>query len=146
MKDMNKIKVVCEVSEDYKTKIKISSSKDIYDNIKPFFDDVINYKERMAVICINKANHIIGYNVLSEGGVSGTTVDVKIIMQHAILTNSSNIILIHNHPSGNLKASNADIMITKKVSEACKVMDITLLDHLIITDESFYSFADNGQI
>ena len=143
---MNKIKMICEVSEEYELGLKIKSSKDIYKNILPFFDDVINYKERMAVICLNKANDIVGYNVISEGGVSGTVVDVKIIMQHAILTNSSHIIMIHNHPSGNLEPSVADIKITSKIKQACSVMDVELLDHLIISSSDYYSFADEDKI
>lgn len=143
---MNKLKLVLETPVKYRTKPSLRNSEDTYEQIKPMFEDVINYKERVVIICVNRANKIIGWNVLSDGGVHASIIDVKIVMQHALLTNSSAIILAHNHPSGTLKPSATDIKITDKVKAACKVMDIEILDHLIITDEGFFSFADEGMI
>jgi DNA repair protein RadC len=83
---------------------------------------------------------------ISDGGISGTITDVRLIMQCAILTNASGIILCHNHPSGNLIPSADDDAATFRVKKACEVMNINLLDHIIISPESFYSFADDGRI
>ena len=85
----------------------------------------------------------MGYAQISSGGLTGTVCDPKIIFQYALQTNASGIILAHNHPSGNLQPSQADIQITEKVREAGKLLDIALLDHLILTGEGFYSLTDN---
>ena len=82
--------------------------------------------------------------MISRGGVTGTVVDTKIIFKAAVENYASSIIICHNHPSGNLKPSDADIKITKNIKEAGKIMEIPLADHLIITDEGYYSFADEG--
>ncbi len=81
---------------------------------------------------------------VSKGGISGTVTDVRIILQAALKSNASGLIICHNHPSGNLNPSESDTKITQKIKEAGNVMDIQLLDHLIINDEDYYSFADNG--
>ncbi len=93
---------------------------------------------------LNRANLVIKKELISRGGVAGTVVDTKIIFKTAIGNHASSIIVCHNHPSGNLKPSEADIKITKNIKEAGKIMEIPLLDHLIITDNGFYSFADEG--
>ena len=95
---------------------------------------------------LNRANKVLGFSKISSGGTSGTLVDVKIIFQIALKSNASSIILGHNHPSGNLKPSDADIRITRTIKEAGKMMEIPLVDHLILTDENYYSFADEGMI
>ncbi len=89
---------------------------------------------------------VLGYTLISEGGITDTTVDVRVILQAALLTNSVAIILAHNHPSGNLKPSRQDMEITKQVKNAAQLMRITVLDHLILTDAGYYSFADEGQL
>ncbi|HNE44520.1 MAG TPA: JAB domain-containing protein, partial [Chitinophagales bacterium] len=91
-----------------------------------------------------KANRIISKEKVSSGGVAGTVVDVKIILRLALQKLASGIILAHNHPSGNLQPSDADISVTKKLRDAAKLMEIAVLDHLIIGDRDYYSFADNG--
>jgi DNA repair protein RadC len=83
---------------------------------------------------------------ISDGGISGTVTDVRLIMQCAILTNASDIILCHNHPSGNLVPSAMDSAATKQIKKACELMNIILFDHLIISPENYYSFADDGRI
>jgi DNA repair protein RadC len=94
---------------------------------------------------LNRANKVLGITDLSTGGTNGCIIDLKVIFQYAILATASFIILAHNHPSGSLKPSEADIAITRKVKEACKFLDITLLDHLIISpDERYFSLADEG--
>ena len=98
------------------------------------------------MLYLNKANKIIEKEKVSTGGLSGTVVDVKIILRNALQKLSSGIIFVHNHPSGNLQPSDADISITKKLKDAAKLLEITVLDHLIIGDKNYYSFADNGII
>ena len=88
----------------------------------------------------------MGFTKISSGGTTGTVVDLKVVFQTALKVNAHFIILCHNHPSGNLKPSEADIRITKSIKDAGRFMEIPLLDHLIITDESFFSFADDGMI
>ena len=98
------------------------------------------------MLCVNRAQKVLGWFKISQGGVSGTVVDPKIIMQVALNANASGIILSHNHPSGNLQPSDSDVRLTKKIESGCEFMEISLLDHVILTSEGYYSFADEGQI
>ena len=123
-------------------KLQIKSSRDIYELIYPLISDL--HYEEFWVLYLNKANKIIEKEKVSTGGLSGTVVDVKIILRNALQKLSSGIIFVHNHPSGNLQPSDADISITKKLKDAAKLLEITVLDHLIIGDKNYYSFADNG--
>jgi DNA repair protein RadC len=107
----------------------------------------IDHVERFYAILLNRANQVLGIQLVSIGGTTGTVADPKVIFQAAIKTNACSIIIAHNHPSGNLKPSEADIKLTKKIKEAGSFLDISVLDHLIITsDEKYYSFADEGMI
>ncbi len=121
---------------------KITVSKDVYDIMKPILLDLPH--EEFWLLVLNRANLVIKKELISRGGVSGTVVDTKIIFKAAVENYASSIIICHNHPSGNLKPSEADIRITKNIKEAGKLMEIPLLDHLIITENGFYSFADEG--
>lgn len=103
----------------------------------------IEHREIMFALFLSRSNKLMGYAQISSGGLTGTVCDPKIIFQYALQTNASGIILAHNHPSGNLQPSQADIQITEKVREAGKLLDIALLDHLILTGEGFYSLTDN---
>ena len=98
------------------------------------------------MLYLNKANKVIEKEKISAGGLSGTVVDVKIILKNALQKLASGIILIHNHPSGNLQPSDADISITRKLKDASKLLEMAVLDHLIIGDKNYYSFSDNGII
>lgn len=131
-----------------KTELKqIKSSKDAYDVFKLLFNaDTIEWQEEMVLICLNRANKVIGYYKISKGGMAGTVCDPKIIFTTALNCAASSIIIAHNHPSGNLNPSNEDRKLTEKIKKSGELLDITLLDHLIITDESYYSFADEGNI
>jgi DNA repair protein RadC len=102
--------------------------------------------EEFWVLYLNKANKLIEAEKISSGGLTGTVVDVKIIMNHAVQKLASAIALSHNHPSGNLQPSDADISLTRKMKDAGKLLDILVIDHLIIGDKNYYSFADNGLI
>lgn len=121
---------------------KIKSSQNVYDIMRPYFLDA--KKEQFWVILMNKANGIIKKSKISDGGISGTVVDPKIVFKEALDNLASNIILIHNHPSGNLKPSAADVTITNKIKEAGNLLDIPVLDHIIFTDNGYFSFVDEG--
>ena len=123
-------------------RIKITSSQDAYDAIKPELWDQPH--EEFWLLMLNRANQIIRKERSSAGGVAGTVTDPKIIFKAALQHLASSLILIHNHPSGNLKPSEADLKITKKLKEAGSMLDIPVLDHLIFTDHGYYSFADEG--
>ncbi len=123
-------------------KYKINSSKDAFNFMQPFLED-LSYEE-FWVIYMNRSNRITDQIKISQGGVSGTVIDVRIILKHAIEKLASNLIICHNHPSGNLQPSESDKQITNKLKEAAKFHDIQVLDHLIISDNSYYSFADEG--
>lgn len=120
----------------------ITSSSDAFELINPLIGDLEH--EEFWVLYLNNSNKVKYKAPLSKGGMTGTVVDVRVLFQTALEQKEVGIILAHNHPSGKLKPSDADIQITKKIKEAGKVMDIQLLDHLIITEYSYYSFADEG--
>lgn len=129
---------------DAKNKQKINSSKDAYEIMNPFVADLPH--EEFWVLYLNRSNSLIEKKLISKGGVAETVVDVKIIFKPAIENLASSILLCHNHPSGNSKPSDADLRITKKISEAGKLFEINTLDHIIIYDNSYFSFADEGLI
>jgi DNA repair protein RadC len=120
----------------------IRSSSDVKDLILPYFADLTH--EEFFCIFLNRANKIIKIDQLSKGGISGTVTDVRLIFKNAVLLTASGVIVAHNHPSGNLIPSESDVKITTKIKEAGNLLDIQLLDHLIIYDSNYYSFADNG--
>ena len=121
---------------------KITSSHDIYEIFHPLLADLPH--EEFWIVLLNRSNKIIERQKISQGGISGTVTDVRLILRMALEKLASSLILCHNHPSGNQQPSEADISITQKVKESGKLMDISLLDHIIITDGSYYSFADEG--
>lgn len=131
-------------SEEVEVQQKITSSKIAYDIIKSKLSDLPH--EEFWVLFLSRSNSVIKTECISRGGVSGTVVDVRLILKPAIEHLASGIILTHNHPSGNLKPSQEDIYLTKKVKEAAKLVDIMVQDHLIIADQNYYSFADEGII
>lgn len=123
---------------------KITTSNDAYLIMRSNMLDLPH--EEFWLLILNRANAVIKKELISRGGVSGTVVDTKIIFKTAVEHYASSLIICHNHPSGNLKPSEADIKITKNIKEAGRIMDIPLIDHLIITDSGYYSFADEGMI
>ncbi len=124
--------------------IRIKCSKDVADIFQPLLSDLVH--EEFWILYLNRSNKVITRMKLSQGGVSGTVTDVRIAMKKAVECLASGIILCHNHPSGNLNPSEADTKITQKIKEAGAFMDIQLLDHLIISEKDYYSFADNGLV
>ncbi len=130
--------------ESVPEKGKISGSQDVYLLFKVFLADLQH--EEFWVLLMNRANRVLDRIRISQGGISGTVIDARIILKHAIDRLASSIILCHNHPSGNLKPSDADITITRKIRDSGKTMDIQVLDHIIIAGNSYYSFSDEGLI
>jgi DNA repair protein RadC len=125
-------------------KIKIEDSTDAAEFIKQFYQGDIEIYESFFLLLLNINNQTIGYAKISQGGVASTVVDVKIIAKYVVDSLATGIILAHNHPSGNLNPSSSDISITSKVKEAMKLFDVQVVDHIIVTADSFYSFANNG--
>lgn len=123
---------------------KITSSKDAFNILNVKLSDLPH--EEFWMLLLNRANKVIKTESISKGGISGTVVDVRLVSKSAIEHNTSSVILAHNHPSGNLKPSQQDIDITKKIKEALKLFDINLFDHLIIGEKEYFSFADEGII
>lgn len=126
---------------------KISSSKQAYDIVLSQWDqNQINLFEEFKVILLNRGNRVLGIVSISQGGMTGTIADPKLIFVAALKAAASYIILVHNHPSENLKASTEDIRLTKKLVEGGKLLDILVVDHLIIAKNSYFSFCDEGLI
>jgi len=121
---------------------KITGSKDIYELLKAELLDIPH--EAFWIVLLNRANRVIKKHQISQGGVAGTVADPKIIFKIALEELASGVILAHNHPSGNLTASKADIDLTKKLKESGKLLEIEVLDHLIIAGKNYMSFADEG--
>lgn len=120
----------------------IKCSRDVAEIFQPLLSDLLH--EEFWILFLNRSNKVINRMKLSQGGISGTVTDVRIVMKKAIEYLASGIIVCHNHPSGNLNPSESDTKITQKIREAGNLMDIQLLDHLIISEKDYYSFADNG--
>ncbi len=127
---------------DGREKTKVTGSKDVYDLIKADLLDISH--EEFWILLLNRANRVIKKAQVSQGGVAGTVADPKIIFKLALDELASGIILAHNHPSGNLTASQADLDLTKKLKDAGKLLDIQVLDHLIVAGQKYFSFADEG--
>jgi DNA repair protein RadC len=123
-------------------KIRITSSRDAYDCFYADLTDLVT--EEFWILLLSRNNTVIKKVNVSKGGVAGTVVDTKVIFKHAIENLASSIIICHNHPSGNLKPSEADIKLTKNLKEAGKIMGIAVLDHIIVAEGSYYSFGDEG--
>lgn len=127
---------------DLRERPKITSSREAFDVVAPLFADLGH--EEFWVVFLNRANEVISKKMLSSGGKNGTVVDVKMLFKHAIEAEASGLIAFHNHPSGNLKPSQTDIDLTKKIKESGRMLEIGLFDHLIVSERGYYSFADEG--
>lgn len=122
--------------------LQICSSQDAFNCISPILSDLPH--EEFWILLLNRANRVINKVRISQGGVAGTVVDAKIIFKNALAQLASGLILCHNHPSGNLRPSQADIDITDKIAAAGRTLDVRVLDHLIVSVNGYYSFADEG--
>ena len=127
-------------------KTKITTSESASKVIRQFYFDDISIYESFFILLLNRANNTTGFAKISQGGTAGTVVDIKIIAKYAVDSLSPNIIICHNHPSGNKQPSDADLNITRKIKDALLLLDIKLVDHIIITENDFFSFADNGNL
>lgn len=125
--------------------VQITSSGDAYNFIRQFYGDDIEIFESFYLLLLNTANNTIGYAKISQGGINGTVVDLCIVAKYAVESLATKVIFAHNHPSGNLTPSEDDIRITKNAVEGLKFLDITLLDHLIMTVDGYTSLKDTGK-
>ncbi len=125
-------------------KIPVKSSETVYKLFHPLMGDLEH--EEFWLLMLNRANRILGRFKVSQGGLSGTVIDTRIILKKALDNLASSIIVCHNHPSGNKQPSDADLKITEKLKKAAEMLEIKLLDHVIIADKSYFSFADEGLI
>lgn len=130
--------------EAVKERVTILSSKDVYDCFYPLMCDLPT--EEFWVLMLNQASKIIDKVKISAGGLSATAVDVRCILREALIKRASAIVLCHNHPSGNIRPSKEDDLLTRHVAQASECMDIRLVDHIILTDGAFYSYSDEGRI
>lgn len=141
---------VAEVKISYSPKckaiIKINSAKDAENIFRDIWEEGFSHIEYFYLLLLNRANKVLGYHLLSKGGTASTVVDLKVLLQVILKRNASSIIVAHNHPSGNLKPSQQDKKLTQKIKSACKLMDINFLDHLIMTEDDYYSFADELEL
>ena len=142
---------VAEIKISYSTtstpKIKITSVNKAFEVLLNSWDlDTIELQEEFKVLLLNRANEVLGIYPLSRGGITGTVVDSRLIFAVALKCNATGIILCHNHPSGNLKPSDVDINLTRSIKKCAEFLEITLIDHFIITKNGFYSFSTEGKL
>lgn len=142
--------VIAEIQVSYNTnsrvKQKITSSASAYEILKSNWNEGrLELQEEFKVILLNRSNEVLGIYNMSMGSTSGTVVDIRLLFAVALKCNALGILISHNHPSGNLNPSDADIEITKKIKQASGIFDIKLIDHIIVTHLGYYSFLDNGK-
>ena len=143
--NVSEIKVAYSTSDT--TKVKIKSGEDAYDVLLASWNlDTIELQEEFKILLLNRANEVLGIYPLSKGGITGTVVDQRLIFAVALKCNATGIIMCHNHPSGKLLPSEADITLTKSIAKCSDLLEINLLDHLIITKNGFYSFSNEGKL
>jgi DNA repair protein RadC len=143
--------LISEIKVSYKQKHPlgptVATSSVAHDVLRPLFDqELIEVREEFIVLYLNRANRVKGWYRISAGGLTGTIADIRLILGVALKSASCNVILSHNHPSGNLTASSADLELTRSIKQAAKLMNINVLDHIIITTDSYMSFADAGML
>ncbi len=143
---------VAEIELSYKNpvppsdRIKVTNSIQVYDVLRNHWSEQIDLLEEFVILLLDRAQHVLGLHVVSKGGTAGTVVDPKLVFISAIRTKASSIILAHNHPSGNLKPSQADLSLTNRLVQGGTLLDVKVIDHLIITAHGYFSFADEGLI
>lgn len=151
--DTKKLFRVAEVQLSYKVVHppnecpQIRHSKDAYNILMNLWDmETIDYLEKFLVLLLNRNNKVFGVHTLSKGGVSGTIVDTKVLFALVLKSGATGMVLSHNHPSANHSPSSADIQLTKRIKQGAELLDITLIDHIIVSRFGFYSFADEGNL
>ena len=150
---MNTDYKVAEVELSYRNRDPNKDRKKIMDSYSAYkilrnnySDDTIDYRETFKVLYMNQGCQVLGCFTISEGGITNTLADIRMILQGALLTNATGMILAHNHPSGSIRPSRQDDALTRKIVEAANLMDIKVNDHIILTNEEFYSYCDEGRI
>ena len=153
IQNTNTLFQVAEVELSYKSniknvdRIKVSNSREVYNLLLANWDKTkIEYVEQFKILLLNRANKVIGIYEVSSGGTTGTVADPKLIFTAALKLNANSIILCHNHPSGNLTPSEEDMKLTRKIKEAGLLLDLLVIDHMIISNEGYYSFSDEGRV
>jgi DNA repair protein RadC len=149
METINKISLKINKSKIKKhnfTPEQITSPDKLANYIRQFFGNDILIFESVFILLLNQNNTTIGYAKISQGGICSSVVDIKIICKYVVDSLAQGVILCHNHPSGNLTPSSADLNVTDKLKEALKYLDSKLIDHIILTENNYYSLADNGKI
>lgn len=143
--NVSEIKVAYSTSDT--PKVKIKSGEDAYDVLLASWNlDTIELQEEFKILLLNRANEVLGVYPLSKGGITGTVVDQRLIFAVALKCNATGIIMCHNHPSGKLLPSEADITLTKSIGKCADLLEINLIDHLIITKNGYYSFSNEGKL
>lgn len=142
---------VGEVELSYKRKgnktEKIATSDDAYRVLRNTYSDgQIDFKEFFKVLLLDNAHNVLGWSLIGEGGLTECPADVRVIFQTALLSNATRIIVCHNHPSGSLKPSRQDDSLTNELKQAGKILRIPVVDHIILSDDRFYSYADEGRL
>jgi DNA repair protein RadC len=141
-----RLRIVYSKKLNNKDREKVTSSADVNRVLKEIWSNQIETREEFIVLLLDRSNNILGYHVLSSGGITGTVADLRLLFGVALQSLATSVIIAHNHPSGNLSPSQADIALTKKIKEAGEIMSITLLDHIIITKGGYLSFQDEGHM
>jgi len=145
MNKISEIELKYHVALNRMERVKIINSRVAYKALLEHWNkDLIELQEEFKILLLNRANEVLGIHNLSKGGMTATLVDLRLLFAVVIKSAASGIILAHNHPSGNLKPSEVDKKLYNKIKKAAKLMDITVLDNLIITKESYFSFTDEG--
>lgn len=141
---------LAEINVTYSAKVKfkdmerIQTSSDCERVLRKIWNDTIELREEFYLLLLNRANRVLGWYRISQGGISGTVIDIRLIFSIALKANACGVVLAHNHPSGNTEPSQADLDLTRKIKEAGVLLEISVIDHLILTCDSFKSFADEG--
>ena len=151
IEEVNKPNIVSEVELIYRSKVKLSMrplircAGDAYNILlKHWEKEKIEFIEQFKVLYLNRGNRVLAINTISSGGLTGTVADPRLIFATALKLNATALILSHNHPSGNLSPSESDKVLTEKIKNAGKFLDIQVSDHIIVSSEGFFSFADEG--
>ena len=133
----------CNIAKE--DRMQVRSSGDAYAILTGYWNmDLLELQEEFNIIILNRSNEVLGIYNISKGGSTGTIVDAKLVFATALKCNANSIVLAHNHPSGNLSPSQNDLNLTRKLKKAGEVLDISVVDHLILTKDGYYSFADEG--
>ena len=142
---VSEVKLTYESNSTRKKKMKVATSAKAYALMLKSWEQ-IEYRESFKILLLDVSKHVLGINTVSMGGISETVVDVRMILQSALLANASLIVACHNHPSGNIRPSYEDDVMTMKIREAANIVEIKLFDHLIITKDGYYSYKDAGRL